>query len=107
MSVVAAIVDILPGTLIGWVSTGVLACVGWLVKQTYDNDKRLTAHEATDHVMFEHIRGSLNTLKDGQCADSDKLDKLIEHLMFDTSVPRQMPSILGHLPTSLTGRKSE
>ena len=98
---VTAIVDILPTTLVGWVSTAVIGCMGWLVKQTYDNDKRLTAHVATDDVMFSQIKGTLTSLKEGQCTDSQKLDRLIEHLMFDNS-PRQMPMLQSHLVTSLT-----
>ncbi len=66
------------------VTTGagvVVTGMTYLIGRVIDADKRLTAHEASDMEALKAIAVTLSDLKTSQRDQTQKLDRIVEHLL--------------------------
>lgn len=62
---------------VGLTATGVTYLIGRVI----EGDKRLAVHEETDKVALQGLNTTLTDLKTMQRDQTQKLDKLVEHLI--------------------------
>lgn len=60
-----------------------VSAASYAAKKILDVDKLLSAHIAADGATFVGFDKSFKTLEEGQSAQSEKLDRLIEHMLKD------------------------
>ena len=62
---------------VGVVASG----TAYVVKKVLEVDKAVVAHVAADEATFAGFNKSFKSLEDGQAAQTEKLHRLVEHLL--------------------------